>query len=477
MKSSFLLLVILSFLFNFTSVVRAEGPILTKYSTQLVDEGCLSEDLINEIKSDFEFTFDDELKDFKLEVCDVKHITNRILRGLVLLKYGQFSKSTKSKDQVFSDSFSDIHPYEFLKNRIKKIHFVKECTKGVGAYVRSKENKFSVCVNSYEKYFSEAWFAATYASMAIHESRHADKDDLGHYTCEHGSQKGASGGCDESVEQKGAYFYGTEYSAYVSKFGKNFHPAMRAESRSQAITYIINKFNKVPKVDSANYVVTRNSIGKLGMITADYKYKEINQVLSGKIFPRIDGNIMIFDQQKKEFRGWSIYDGFVKPDGSYAIDYNLNIENRSDVTDYISDSSWGTNVGAMIFENSLRYYFGTLKIEGTVNLPFSVSNARILKPVLCRGPEDSLYVLKDHETVYEGSLDENKKIQFKKAENCQTNILNVTDLSGRIVALSEDGVIGEFKNKTFEPIKSLANEKFDFLGEAFNLLDFFNKYR
>ena len=174
MKSSYLFLIILSFAFNFTVVAKAEVPILTKNSTLLVDEGCISGDLIKEIESDFEFTFDDELKDFKLEVCDAKHITNRILRGLVLLKYGQFSKSTKSKDQAFSDSFSDIHPYEFLKNRIKKIHFVKECNKGVGAYVRNKENKFSVCVENYNSDLATAWFATTYASIAIHESRHSE---------------------------------------------------------------------------------------------------------------------------------------------------------------------------------------------------------------------------------------------------------------------------------------------------------------
>lgn len=480
MKIKFLLAVILINLGSISNLQAQFGSANIKPIVKVSKpdkSNCLDPKDISAIKDDFNFKQDDDVT-VKFDACDKENILNKVIQSLLILRDGEYEKTYSSDDDTFENSFAQISPYQFLKDRIKTIHFKDKChSDNVLAYVTNKETKFTFCLQN-----NIAFNATTIeiAETAVHEARHVDNDDVGHVDCTQGNAMSMSGACDRSHEQHGSYFYSAEYSVLIYKFGKNFHPLQKKTMRYKALNYLLNRFNIVPKLKSEAYVYAKTNDNTLSIMTADLKLKPVKNNMTEPLFSRINGELLIYNEQSKEFSGWSYDSG---PDkvidnnfGTFATEYNtIPAAEKFNLLDYTVESvKNNSEISAILTDRTLKYSAKSdaERIKNTINLPFSEKPVRILKPKLCQGDIKNIYILTAGNMVYEGSLSDNT-MSFKTKENCKTDIINFIDFNNKILGLSTDGQILELKNNSIQPVEQFNQVKFNFLGEPFIVYDFF----
>jgi len=469
MKSFLVIGLMLTTLFN-SNFVFADMDSKTEVMNE---DGCLSESLIKEITSDFVITFDSALDAKTISACDTNDITNRLIRGLAFLKYGQFHTSKKSDDETFYNEFEAVKPYDFLKNRIKKIHLIDECdSKTWVAYVKNNEDTFQVCVKNFKERFRSYIFSADYASTALHESRHTDSDDIGHVTCNRGNEKGSPMACDKDRAQHGAYHYGTDYYAYIANFGKNFHPAIQAGTRYSALNMLMNKFNKLPDLKVNQYVILKSSENnQLFSLSDQKKIHNLGTTTSDSLYSRGDGEFSIFESAKNHFVSWNFFDNKTgSARGSYAKEYNDKINSDVRFVDIIYPISNESFKTAMLVGSDLKY---TVKGKDAKIEKLSFQNPkRFLKPELCGKENDSLYILTEDQRVFR-IRELFYRLNFEEVSNCQTDFLNVTLLGKSKLGLTTDGRLLELTEKSWTPVSGFEKKKFNFLSDSFDILDFF----
>lgn len=449
---------------------------------EMNEEDCLSDSLIKDITNDIKIIADSDLNlelDLeKISACDKDDVTNRIIRGLAFLKYGQFNTSKKSDDEEFYNDFEKISPYDFLKKRIKNIKLTNARSCNINyiiAFAFRNDETFYFCFENFKKYHKKEITAGSFANHALHEARHVDNDDSRHVTCEHGLGKGMERGCDRNRAQLGAYHYGTEYSVYIAKFGKNFHPAVKNKARADALLGLMNKFNEVPKINTARLAVLRDANDNSMLTVSESKETtNLNVKINGHLYPRSDGAFSIFNNNF--FSSWQIYNStFDAALGSYANEYNkTNFQHK--FNDIIYGKGNEAYISAISYDNYLKYSKSDSKDDSDKTIPLPLNNfKRFLNPSNCGGKNDRIYLLSDDQTVLEGVVDENDEISFKKNSNCAVDFLNIAQLGQSKLGLTTDGRLLELIGNKWKPVKETESKRYNFLSDSFDLYTFFLK--
>lgn len=446
-------------------------------SNMMKEDGCIRQELVAEIMQDFEFSASSNVDLNKIYSCDTNNITNVVVRGLIFLKYGKFSLSKKSNDELFFNEFKNISPYDFLKKRVKEIVFTNsyDCSSSsVVAFAKTGEELINICYNNFNNQFKNIFTAGSYAGTVLHEARHIDEDDIGHTTCIRGIEKGIAGACDQSRHQKGAYHYQADYRIYIAKYGKNFHPAIKVKSRADSILLITNKFNNLPKIDIARFIILRSALNNsIFTLNEEKKMNNLKLKLDGTLYQRFDGSFNIFNSNL--FSNWEPYDKFIEEArGAYAKEFNNSklqlkfndvIYPRTIVNSYIS---------AISIDNYLKYTKTDSKgeIENVIPLPQN-DFRKFLNPVICNGQHDRLYLLSNNHLVLEGKINEHNEIHFEKIDNCALDFLNLVQLGKSKIGLTTDGRLLEFARDQWKPLVGFESTRFNFLSDAIDLYQFF----
>lgn len=437
------------------------------------EDGCLSAAIIKDISNDFKLN----LGSLTISDCDTQDITNRMIRALAFLKYGQFKSTEKSKDDFFFNEFQTVKPYEFLQKRIKKINFKSVCP-NINATANAPHggDEFFVCVNSFKKDLESDGMSTPFdfAAIAIHESRHADSDDIGHVTCTQGEQKGISGACDKNRAQKGAYHFGTDYYAYVAKAGLNFHPAIKSYAGAGLLRYLKGKFNEIPKLNTNRIVILKDTISdQLYSISEKKEIRDLKISIAGNLYDRGDGEFNVRESDTNLFSSWSVYDGkSTVAAGRYALEYNeKNTQDR--FIDVLYPEGSEENLKTFfIFGNLLKYSTSSNSEDKIINLPFQDSE-RILHPKFCGSKKGRIYIQTKDQNIFEGTITESDQVTFSKFEGCETGFLNVTNFGKSKIGLTTGGRLMELQGSSWKPVLGFETKKFKFLSNSFDVYDFF----
>jgi hypothetical protein len=230
---------------------------------QITETGCLDQAIVDDVMADFDFQNKGALESMKVKLCDEKDLFTRVIRGLIILKYGRYDEPKKSTDDLYMGEFTTTAtPYDFVKKRISHIVFMNSTsapelgiTAGGVAFTQKGKDSFYFVIDAIQSMeqdnggqFPPSFFAAT----TVHESRHTDADDKGHVACERGQFEGLES-CDVSRAQRGGYGFGVEYMVLVAKYGKNFSKDIKDYMRGQAVFQMQSNFNQTPHIEDPDF--------------------------------------------------------------------------------------------------------------------------------------------------------------------------------------------------------------------------------
>lgn len=189
------------------------------------------------------------------EFCNDDSTTWHLLSSLMFMRKTQFASTMPvSKDELFTGKFAK-NWYEYFIGRINDLEVVKDCPKGVIAYVYMFGNTMYTCPAALTTSFS----SLDRASVMMHEARHID--GFPHITCSKGARKGIQGACDTKIADGGSYAVTVETYAQLAKYAEGVHPAMKAYAKSSAIVYADEAFENPVKINrSENLLVLTNTL-------------------------------------------------------------------------------------------------------------------------------------------------------------------------------------------------------------------------
>lgn len=444
-------------------------------SAQLTGFSCLTP----AEKAEFDETF--IIKDLisaTVPECVFENPVNKVYLALSFLKKGAFSPSTKSTDQSYFNVFPEQNSvFEYITERIQTIK-IENCNSLTIAYVFTNErflHEIHICADTITKL---AISASSLAATMVHESRHLDPDDKSHVKCTQGSEIGREATCDQSREQKGGYHFGTEYSIKVAKYGKNFHPAIYASLRADAIQKLINRFNKVPQLNHPEYAIVREqNSNNILIIDQNLIFYDPHFKINGQIYDRnLNSALVVNIPNKKELVGFDLYNGTQTNVGTYASQINQMPIKPQQVDLFFSGNKYMSN-SAMIDQKKLLYEFknasGTTLSSGSYDYSAVGEFDQFIQPELCDSDNSSIYLKNKNQEIYKAAYDIQNKIYLSKVENCKTDILAIAKMKSQTISLKNDLVL--IKSNGAESALSIApfNSKYNFLSQSFNVYDFF----
>lgn len=390
----------------------------------LKNDSCLNPQVVEDVLRDFQVT--DPSSETDVPLCDINNIKTKAIHALAMVKYGRFRFPT-NLDSIYEATFTPTKtPYQFLTKRVNKVEITNlHCQDSTVAYVFGGgwEKKFYLCRDRAEI------SASMIASAAIHESRHLDHDDEGHVLCEQGERKGLEGGCDKSLEQRGAYFYGLEYDILVSKYGVNFHPALRGLSRGYAIWTILNKFNEVPRIESLPYSTAVTESNEVIFISPNSMSDPISVKTSAPVMTVGDNTFIYRNEKNKSV----IYDRYLGPRQAQRehifdiVNYDFKdvqyVEGKTTVLE--------AGLGEELITLQKAQYSNGLKIRSfTEKLSFRDAE-RFVSRSQCTKPKDSaVYIATRGGLVYEASFEDNR-IAFRQTQACDLRLLDSVQVGKR----------------------------------------------
>ncbi len=418
---------------------------------------CLQESEISELKSEFTMT-----SELKWNPCDQEDVNYKLYSALLLLKHGRYEISQKSNDKIFSNDISSTNtPYSFLRKRVQKIRTLKSCDGSSQVAFVSKNtapDTIFVCGN-----YSGS--LADYISVAVHEARHLDAENTAHKPCRQGVLKGLDA-CDANIESKGAYFYDLQTKVMVGKYGKNFHPALKAYVVSSAITDLYTRFNTVPRLSGKRVTLLQERSGRLFHLDALLKLSPISENFSGRLVDNRDGSFITLNGDGESIVSMGQLHGHL---GVLPEPSPMNVF----ITDMIASRGRGSSFGNIGSGRVLSFVFNMGmkdRRKGRVDLPFSAE--RFIEPNLCDGGKESHIYLKSVDNrSFEVSF-KKSEIVISETQKCSLSLKKKIRLDERTLALSDDGKVIVQVGSEWQQVRELSQYQFVFMSEPFPVLDF-----
>jgi len=451
--------------FNFSFANQEQSSTLTGFY-------CLSAEEKKAIDDQFDIQ---DLVNATTDQCLFENPVNKVYLAISFLKKGLFNPSSKSIDQTYYNEFPNNDSFfNYFSSRIRTIS-IENCKSLTIAYVITGSKNFkkmSICADTITQLTISA---SSLAATLMHEARHIDADDISHFTCTQGTEKGRAGTCDKSREQKGGYHYGTEFSAKVAKFGRNFHPAIVASLRADTMTKLLNRFNKVPQLLAPQYILARDADSQqIQLIDAKLNIKPTSYKITGHITDRHQNSAFVYnDNSTGKILGFDLYNGLQNNVGTYAEWYNsLSIKPQG------FDLFFGGNMyyasGALIRFSSIQYEFVTA--SGTVRGNFDAtpygSFTRFVQPEICSTDKNSLYIQSSSQEFYKLSYLK-QALNFSKVDSCQQQLESVSRFTNNtVLTLNKDNILTA---RTPDTKSTDFNSKYDYLSQPFGVFDFFIK--
>jgi hypothetical protein len=425
--------------------------------SEMDGESCLSQEMVADVLSDFTLA---DLPGGAGSLCDANNIKNKMVRGLVLLKYGKFNFPTRT-DSIYKGTFNASNtPYKFLRDRIKQIEFAS-CSDSTAGYAHQGSDRFFVCANRAELP------ADYYAELAVHEARHIDYNDQGHVTCTQGGKKGTEGGCDVSIGQRGGYYFGLEYDILVAKYGANFHPALRSSARAYAVSGILNSFNEIPKLATVQYTLAISENNEVIYFGSDERSFKVPVKAKGPIMNTGDGSFIYQNENNKAI----VFDAYIGARSAYAEHIYEIVNFQLKDAQYVLTETSVLEAG--LGDQSLSLYYrdyagGELRtIKATQALP-SADVEKFLSPTQCSAAKaTAAYLLTKRGNVYEANL-QNGKVVFTATSACNLDYLDAAQVGSTKLRISMSGELLKKKLFSWKPIPEYRHLRFKSLSKPYD---------
>jgi hypothetical protein len=218
---------------------------------------CLQPESVQEILKEFKFTrfhrtqyYFQSLKplDFQsLTYCESDSAERTVMEGLIFLRqYGRLPSLGLPLDQ----NILGPNAWEFVKNRISRIHFRSE-GEGMCGYQQPPNSKVASPIASLDSNNNTINICESFkglsplmtASYLVHEAQHTS--GFFHVDCRQFQLAGAKIACEESYQGKGSYTAQIEFYLRLSRH-RSLDGATRVSLKSLTIEMLLARFNVVP---------------------------------------------------------------------------------------------------------------------------------------------------------------------------------------------------------------------------------------
>lgn len=396
------------------------------------------------------------LSGLKIDVAGEAH-QQETERILMLLRDLQISP--KPLEGRYNQNILGTDFWGFFIKRIKTVAEApaedSHCAGGAMAFVEqdNSPNTAFVCPLFFDKYFSDYEKAA----VLLHEARHTEGHD--HVMCLTGTKAANSGGCDERIEDQGAYAVTTEAMAKIALRGVNVPESERQKMRLNLLVYL-ESFNETVSGIGNSGVLLENQDGQafifdgsaLTPVPKLEKTHFVSRTLSLIALPQSKADGFGVDIFKKDLSK-------IAPAGGCVLEYNRQPQkDRRMLVDIVADGPFS----ACVYENSIVGRIdnkeGTdarIEIPGKIRAVFNSDEIQDAQ-------RDSFFVKTENNTTYRVRFTEQETFELTKVKDPSKGFRRLFFFNNDLTGLKEDGRLmkKDFETNKWIPFPGLENQKF-----------------
>lgn len=321
---------------------------------------CLSQEQVQSVSASFQFLPQQLIP--QSELCDAEADSYKlatILLALKNLRLDETPLNNRYDQKILGNDF-----WGYLKARVRTISKASpeasSCVNGALAFVEDDSQKtLFLC----PAYFSDIYYSLYgKASILLHEARHVE--GYPHTMCLAGNKVGSTGGCDESIEERGSYAVSTEALAKMLFRGKNI-PANEKAKLKIHLLESLESFNEPVNGVGNTALYLQDADGKGAYFFDGIKLFPAKQFERANVVSRYV-NLQIVPKNGMKAFSWDVLQSqtaFSPVAGSCAKAYNAApAEKRSPLIEVIDDGIYF----ACAYENHLSARLGYEMSEDVV---------------------------------------------------------------------------------------------------------------
>lgn len=429
-------------------------PSLLFFSVQVhaANSSCISEVQIRNVSLSFKFVPMNLIP--QTELCDSQAESYQlasILLSLKDLRLDPAPLSGRYDQKILGDDF-----WKYLTTRIKVISKADEsspsCRSGAMAYVEPETpNTLFLCPS----YFADKYYSPYgKATILLHEARHIE--GYPHELCLAGNKVGATGGCDERIDDRGSYAVSTEALAKILFRGQNISPSEKKRLKIQLLESLESFNEPVNGIgNTALYLVDETESRAYffdGLQLYPTRHFEQAHVVSRFV------NLQILPKNKMKAFSWDVLQSessFSPAAGACAQAYNaLPAPKRSRLLEVIDDGIYF----ACVYEDHLSARIGFEITEDLViELPFK-AKAVFSSDEVMDSERNSYYAISTENKFYRIRFLENQKVSITQVADPTGGFKHLFFFNSDLTGLSNKGVLMKLDFDTQEWVQFPALE-------------------
>ncbi|GEM_PF-4349596 len=423
---------------------------------QAQTSACISRTQVQSVSEPFQF-FPATLIP-QADLCDPQTDSYKLVSILLALKNLRLDEAPL--DNRYDQKILGSDFWGYLKERVQTISKsspeASSCQNGAMAYVEGEANStLFLC----PLYFTDTYYSLYgKASILLHEARHTE--GYPHTMCLAGNKVGSTGGCDETIEDRGSYAVSTEALAKILFRGKNVPPTERAKL----------KIHLLESLESFNEPV--NGVGNTALYLQDVDGKGAYffdglKLYSAKKFDRAQivsryVNLQVVPKNGMKAFSWEVLQSqstFAPAAGACAKAYNdVSAAKRSPLLEVIDDGIYF----ACVYENHLSARLGYEMTEDVIiKLPKKIK-AVFTSDEVKDSERDSYYAISVDNEFYRMRFGENGKVTISKVADPTGGFKHLFFFNSDLTGLTNQGVLLklDFESNQWVPFPALRDRYF-----------------
>lgn len=416
-------------------------------------ESCLSSEDVKIVGRSISTKF---LEPSSLNLCDSQSKEFKLHKILNTLKNLKISKAP-----LVNRYNQNIVGHDFWAYFTKRVSIIQEadltaqsCASGALAYVSQVEspNVVFLCPVFFE---DGPYTVYEKISILLHEARHVE--GFAHSMCLVGSKVSAMGGCDELIEEQGAYAVSTESLAKMFFRGINIPDDERAKLKL-ALLESLESFNEQVQGLGNTAIYLEGVDGKSAYYFDGVSLHRASYFQRSHVVSRLL-NLQIFPLNGAEAYGVDVlkYNPTrLEAEGICSKSYNQSPKHQRELlVDVIQDSIFS----ACVYENSLFGRIGFEEGEDVhINFPFKVSSVFTSDEV--RNYErDSFYVRSSGGEFYRVRFTEGSRFVTTKVSDSVKEFSKIFFFNSDLTALTKNGKLLRLDSDSNEWVPFLGLEE------------------
>jgi hypothetical protein len=415
------LLILILALFSFSQAQAAEASV-----------ACLNGQEVRDIQSQLKVNMAEPLKD----LCARDSHGVQIFRILNLLKKMQISAAPL--EGRYNQNIVGTDFWGFLTKRIRTVSEAPaedtRCARGAMAYVdqKSSANVAFVC----PLFFDNSYSDYEKASVLLHEARHVEGH--AHVMCLAGNKVANSGGCDERIEDKGAYAVTIETMAKMALRGINIPLEERQKIRLNLLNYL-ESFNELVNGVGNSGIYLQSQDGKQAFLYDGAVLTPAPTLAKTHLVSRGLSLIAVPVSSKADGFGVDVFRSkldSIPAVGGCILDYNkLPLPERRPLVDIVADGAFS----ACIYENTIVGRIGNGKgADARATIPGKIRSVFTSEEIRDAN-QDSFFVKTSKKEFFRVRFTEKETFEVTKVKDPAVGFGQLFFFNSDLTGLTEDG--------------------------------------